>query len=38
MYRALENTIHLCAARRFQDLGEVLLKGFDRPIRVHAIQ
>ncbi len=22
----------------FQDLGEVLLKGFDRPIRVHAIQ
>jgi len=22
----------------FQDLGEVLLKGFDRPIRVHAVQ
>ena len=22
----------------FQDLGEVLLKGFDRPVRVHAVQ
>ena len=22
----------------FKDLGEVLLKGFDRPIRVHAVQ
>jgi class 3 adenylate cyclase len=22
----------------FQDLGEISLKGFDRPIRVHAVQ
>ena len=30
----------LCVGKglTFQDLGEVSLKGFDRPIRVHAIQ
>jgi class 3 adenylate cyclase len=30
----------LCVGKRlpFQDLGEMALKGFDRPVRVHAVE
>ena len=32
--------VELCLGKgvRFQDLGEVLLRGFDRPIRVHSVE
>jgi class 3 adenylate cyclase len=34
-----ETIIELCAGKglRFQDLGEVSLKGFERPVHVHAV-
>ena len=34
-----DTIIELCAGKglRFQDLGEASLKGFDRPVRVHAV-
>lgn len=32
--------VELCLGKslRFQDMGDVLLKGFDRPVRVHAVE